>query len=236
MQNQYFPQLFAEDGTPLGNSHYGPDVARTAAAGSMQRRVLDPYSSLGIVGNPVEMFESPIGGMQGQVAVPNRIAPAEIIPITIDTTNEPEPVKVILFDPKDLYSNSNCDGCAKSGSGGIIFSGDRDCNKYDSIVSMLCSTKYILSSLRVSVRGAGANPGTPTLDMPIKIWRGNIYNRQFQDAINPIDHISSFQNDNGIADIPLTDDKALLDMHTAWIMTVDPGLLVTLRGYVALRR
>ena len=75
----------------------------------------------------------------------------------------------------------------------------------------------------------------PTLDIPIRIWRGNLYNREYQDAINPIDHVSAYQQDNAIVDIPLTDDKALLDQFTAWSLEVGPGLIISMRLYVALR-
>ncbi|MCR9288579.1 MAG: hypothetical protein NXI23_14485 [Bacteroidetes bacterium] len=234
MQNQFFPAVFGNQ-QYIGTSHYGGDVAKTAAAGAAQRKVLTPYSKLGVVGTGTETFDSPVGGMQGQVSVPTSIAPAEIIPITIDTTNEPEPVQVVLFDAKDLYKNARCNLGKSSSTGGLIYSGSKEYNKYDSIVMMMCSKKYVLHSLRVTVRPGGANPGVVTMDMPIRIWRGNLYNREYQDAINPIDHISSIQYDSGIADIALTDDKALLDEFTAWIMDIEPGLIVNLRGYVALR-
>jgi hypothetical protein len=234
MQNQFFPAIFGNN-TYVGTSHFGGQVAQTAAAGAANLKVLTPYSKLGVVGNGVETFDSPVGGMQGQVAVPTQIAPAEIIPITIDTTNETDTTQVTLFDAKDLYKNSRCCGTVKAFSGGMVYSGSKDCNKYDSIVSMLCSNKYVLHSIRVTVRPGGANPGTPTLDIPIRIWRGNLYNREYQDAINPIDHISAYQQDGEIVDIPLTDDKALLDQFTAWSLDIDPGLIVSLRLYVALR-
>ena len=237
-KQQYFQQLFnqaAQQGNYIGNSHFGGDVAQTAAAGAAQRKVLTPHSKIGTVGNGLDNFDSPIGGMSGQVTVPTSIAPAEILPITLDTTNEIDPVTFVLFDAKDIYQNDNCGPCRSTSGGGMIYSGGRDCSKYDSIKSALCSMKYILHSLRVTVRGAGANPGSPTLDMPIKVFRGNLYNRRVQDAINPIDHVSPNQQDNMMVDIPLTDDKALLDPFTAWIVTVEPGLIVSLRLYVALR-
>lgn len=232
MQNPFFPAVFGQQQF-VGTSHYGGQVAQTAAAGAAQLKVLTPHSKLGVVGNGLQTFDAPVGGVQGQVAVPTQIAPAEIIPITIDTSNETDPTQVILFDAKDLYKNSR----SRTGviTGGMVYSGSRDNNKYDSVVAMLCSNKYVLHSIRMTVRGAGANPGVPTLDIPIRIWRGNLYNREFQDAINPIDHISAYQQDNGIVDIPLTDDKALLDQFTAWSMHIDPGLIVSMRLYVALR-
>ena len=234
MQNQFFPAIVGNN-QYVGTSHYGGQVAQTAAAGAAQLKVLTPYSKLGVVGNGVETFESPVGGMEGQVAVPTQIAPAEIIPINIDTTNETDTVRITLFDAKDLYKNSRCGGVSSGTPGGLVYSGSKDFNKYDSVVNMLCSNKYVLHSIRFTVRPGGANPGSPTLDIPIRIWRGNLYNREYQDAINPIDHISAYQYDSEIVDIPLTDDKALLDQFTAWSMDVEPGLVVSMRLYVALR-
>lgn len=78
MQNQFFPAVFGNQ-QYIGTSHYGGDVAKTAAAGAAQRKVLTPYSKLGVVGTGTETFDSPVGGMQGQVSVPTSIAPAEII-------------------------------------------------------------------------------------------------------------------------------------------------------------
>ena len=233
-KNKYFNEVFNQ-GQLIGTSHFGGDVAKTAAAGAAQRKILSPYSNLGVVGNGVQNFDSPVGGMSGQVTIPTSIAPAEILPITLDTTNEVDPVTFVLFDAKNVYKNSNCGSCGPRNGGGLIYSGSRDCSKYDSIVSALCSMKYILHSLRITVRGAGANPGSPTLDMPIKVFRGNLSNRTMQDSINPIDHVSPNQQDHLMVDIPLTDDKALLDPFTSWIVTVEPGLIVSLRGYVALR-
>ena len=85
--NQFFPAVFNQQ-QYIGNSHYGGEVAKTAAAGAAQRKVITPYSRFGVVGQGVENFDSPVGGMQGNVTVPTSIAPAEIIPITIDTTME----------------------------------------------------------------------------------------------------------------------------------------------------
>lgn len=235
MFNPYY-NMFG--GQPVqGTSNYGPDLAQAGATGAQQLKVNDPYSQPGAVGQYLGAWESPEGGVQGYVAVPKTVAPEQILEISIDTTNEVDTTQQVLFDAKDLYKNTA--NCRCTGAqGGCIYSQSKDCNLYDSLVSMLCSKTYVIKGMRFEVTAttaASGAVGTPTLNIPIEVYRRNLDATTTTSRIRPQNFRSPYQQIQFMVDIPITDNKQVLDESTAWILEVPPNLRVDIQLQVALR-
>ncbi len=224
------------------NAGQGADVAAKAAAGLSDLKRLDPFSQRGFVGGSYHGWESPDGKISGEIAIPTSIKAPEKIKLNIDTTGNSESCKTLLFDAKNLYRSGS--GCGCSGSiadeEACVYIGNNadSCNRYESIVSMLCSKVYIISNIRMVVEQrtkADGTTGFATTQIPITITKTNEYAASTTSIIDPTDHISPNQFNNNIVDIPLTGDMQRLDEFTCWILEVPPGLHLSLYLYVALR-
>lgn len=234
-----YQNVFGNGVTLLGNSQVGPQAAAAAAVGASQLKVYNPNSRVGVIGPGAGNWQSPIHGLTGEISVPAQVAPPAYFDITIDTTQETEAVDIVLFDAKNLYSNDRCGSCATDKTaGGCVYTGSQACNRYDSIVNMLCSNNYVIKSLRVLVCSSNGSEScgfASALSTRIMVWKGNLNNDTMQSSINLINHVSSQNYNNNIIDVPLTGHEGLLDQFTAWHMTVEPGTKLLFTFFVAAR-
>lgn len=223
----------------LGNSQVGKDAAAAAMVGASQMKVLTPGSRVGVVGAGAGNWQTPHGGVAGEIAVPMQVQVPNYFEITVDTDGETEVTRIVLFDTKNLYAAANCGSCATDKSqGGCVYSGSKECNMYDAINNMLCSNQYLLNSLRVlacSSDGTGTCGFEQALSTKIHVWKGNINNDISTSSINLKNHISPTNFNNNVIDIPLTGPQALLDQYTAWYMDVRPNTRLDFTFFIGAR-
>lgn len=210
----------------VGNTDYGQQTAQTVSLGAQALKQRDSFSSRSFVGNG-KVYQSPNMGLAGEVSVPNTIPPPAFIdPIVVSTEGETEDVNFTLFDVNNLYRSQSCmTGCTAgtTSSTGCIYVGSKTCNRYDSLVSMLCSSDYVCAGMKIFLSktdGGGGSTGALARNLIISIWKGNIGGDQQVSRLPLALSYNENAFDQDVLNVSFTDQRGVLDKYTAWNFTL----------------
>ncbi len=197
-------------------------------------KVLQPDDGLGVINGGVEVFESRIPGLQGEIAVPQSVDVEDVISIVIDTSEETG------YTYHDLFGRGNGAGgsCGCGEEGGLAYMGTcEDDNEMDFLMEVLMSTDYLVSMVHLYDQPLTIG-ALPDMNLEFEVMSRNLGGRSSgQKSFSAMDSVNPFHQVNNQMWIPIQKKNARLNKWNMWrVKNLAPNHRYTFRFHVAARR
>lgn len=172
----------------------------------------------------------PIGQPVNDLYVPEGIAVEDTVTVVIDTVAlglTTAKQSIVLFDEAKFYQASN--GLATPFPANSVYINSASRNLYPCWIAGLCSQAYLFSGIKVDVAPAAGAAATAAMQFQQKWTYYNINTRKNESHELPVSNYNDPANyDRNVYLVPLTDDKSRVDRHTALVLDVYHGMVLTL--------